>query len=69
MLLELRSQSVYEQNKLQDVGGEDDANEFDVTAVTEKTLDNDDEAALRGKDILISYGSRIVASIIRNLKV
>ena len=50
MLLELRSQSLYEQTKLQDVGGEDDANESDVTAVSKKTLDNDDEAALRGKD-------------------
>ena len=50
-LLELRSQSVNEQSKLQDTGGEDDANESDVTAVTEKTLDNDDETTLRGKDL------------------
>ena len=49
-LLELRSQSVNEQNKLQDTGGEDNANESDITAVTEKTLDNDDETTLRGKD-------------------
>ena len=48
-LLELRSQSVNEQNKLQDTGDEDDANESDVTAATEKTLDNDDETTLRGE--------------------
>ena len=46
MLLELRRQSVYEQKKLQDVGGEDDANEDDVTAIT----DNDDETTLRGNN-------------------
>ena len=70
-LLELRSQSVYEQNKLQDVGGEDDANESDVTAVTKNILENDDETTLKGKDFffLINYGPRVVASIIRNLKV
>ena len=48
-MLELRSQSVNEQNKLQDTGGEDNANESDVTAATEKTLDNDDETTLRGE--------------------
>ena len=49
-LLELRSRSVNEQNKLQDVGGEDDANESDVTADTEKRLEDDDETSLRGKE-------------------
>ena len=48
-LLELRSQSFNEQNKLQDSGDEDDANESDITADTEKTLDNDDETTLRGE--------------------
>ena len=48
-MLKLRSQSVNEQNKLQDTGDEDDANECDITAATEKTLDNDDETTLRGE--------------------
>ena len=47
MLLELRSRSVNELNKLQDAGGEDDANVSDVTTATEKILD-DDETTLRG---------------------
>ena len=49
-LLELRSRSVNEQNKLQYAGGENDANESDVTTATEKSLDNDDETTLRGKE-------------------
>ena len=49
-LLELRSRCGNEQNKLQDAGGEDDANESDITAVTEQTLNNDDETNLRGKE-------------------
>ena len=51
-LLELRSRSVTEQNKLQDGGKVDNANEYDVTTATEKTLDND-EANLRGKMFLV----------------
>ena len=47
-MLELRTQSVNEQKKLQDTGGENDANESDVTAATEKTLNTDDETTLRG---------------------
>ena len=50
-LLELWSRSVKEQNKLQNVGEEDNANESDVTTATEKTLDNNDEAALRGEKL------------------
>ena len=50
MLMGLRSQSVYEQNKLQDTGGEDDANESDITTATEKTLNTDDETTLRGEE-------------------
>ena len=49
-LLDLRNRSVNEQNKPQDTGGEDDANKSDVTAATEKTLDNGDETTLRGKE-------------------
>ena len=49
-LLELRSRPVNEQNKLQDTGEEDDASESDITTVTEKSLDNDDETTLRGKE-------------------
>ena len=49
-LSELRSRSVREQNELQEAGGEDNANESDMTATTEKTLDNDDETTLRGKE-------------------
>ena len=48
-LLKLRSRSVNEQNKLQDVGGEDNANKSDVTAATEKTLNTDDETTIRGE--------------------
>ena len=46
-----------EQNKLQDVGKEDNANEYDVITATEKTVDND-EANLRGEEfsVMISYG-------------
>ena len=56
-LLELRSQSLTEQNKLQDVGKEDNANKYDVTTATEKTLNND-EANLRGEEfsVMITYG-------------
>ena len=48
-----------EQNVLQDGGKEDNANEYDVTAATEKTLDND-EANLRGEEfsVMITYGLR-----------
>ena len=49
-LLELRSRSVNEQNKLQYIGGENDANESDVTTATEKSLDYD-EANLRGEEL------------------
>ena len=57
-----------EQNKLQDGGKEDNANEYDVTAATEKTLD-DDEANLRGKEfsVMITYGLRDFESIIEEL--
>ena len=41
-----------EQNKLQDGGKEDNANEFDVATATEKTLDND-EADLRGEEFSV----------------
>ena len=57
-LLELRSRSVNEQNKLQDTGEENDANEFDVKIATEKLLD-DDETNLRGP-----RGPRVVTSFI-----
>ena len=55
-LLELRSQSVKEQNKLKDEGKEENANEYDVTAATEKTLDND-KSNLRGEEfsVIITY--------------
>ena len=48
-----------EQNKLQDGGKENSANEYDDTAATEKTLDND-EANLRGEEfsIIITDGLR-----------
>ena len=49
-LLDLRNRFVNEQNKLQDAGGEDNADESDITTATEKTLDNDDETTLRGKE-------------------
>ena len=49
-LLELRNRSVKEKNKLQDAGGEDDANESDISTATEKTLDNDEETTLRGNN-------------------
>ena len=49
-LLELRSRSVKEQNKLQDAGGEDDENESGVTTAAEEKLHNDDETSLRGKE-------------------
>ena len=49
-LLELRSRSVKEKNKLQDAGGEDDANESDITTAAEKTLQTDDQTTLRGKE-------------------
>ena len=48
-LLQLRSRSVSEQNKLQDAGGKDEANESNDTTGTEKTLDNNDETTLRGE--------------------
>ena len=56
-LLELRSRSVKEQNRLQDGGKEGNANEYDVTAAAEKTLDND-ESNLRGEEfsVIITYG-------------
>ena len=67
-LLELRSQSVTEQNKLQDPGKEDNANEYDVTTATEKTLNND-EANLRGEEfsVMITYGLRAFDSYIEEL--
>ena len=49
-LLDLRKRSVNEQNKLQDAGGEDNANKSDITTATEKTLDTDDETSLRGEE-------------------
>ena len=49
MLLELKSRAVNEQNKLQNATGKDDANESDVTAATEKSLDNNNETTLRGE--------------------
>ena len=51
-LLELRNWSVTEQNKLPDAGKENNANKYDVTAATEKTLDND-EANLRGEEFSV----------------
>ena len=48
-LLEFWSRSANEQNKLQDAGRKNHANESDVTTATEKTLDNDDETTLRGE--------------------
>ena len=67
-LLQLRSQSVTEQNKLQDPGKEDNANEYDVTTATEKTLNND-EANLRGEEflVMITYGLRAFDSYIEEL--
>ena len=50
MLLELRSRAVNEQNKLQNTGGKDDANESDITTATEKSLDNNNETTLRGEE-------------------
>ena len=52
-----------EQNKLQDAGKENNANEYDVTTATEKTLDND-EANLRGEEfsVMITYGLRAIDS-------
>ena len=47
-LLDLRKRSVNKQNKLQDAGAEDNANESDFTTATEKTLKTDDETTLRG---------------------
>ena len=46
-----------EQNRLQDGGKEGNANEYDVTAAAEKTLDND-ESNLRGEEfsVIITYG-------------
>ena len=57
-----------EQNKLQDAGKEDNANEYDVTAATEKTLDND-EANLRSEEfsVMITYGLRDFDSFIEEL--
>ena len=57
-----------EQNKLQDAGKEDNENEYDVTAATEKTLDND-EANLRGEEfsVMITYGLRDFDSFIEEL--
>ena len=45
-----------EQNKLQDGGKEDNANEYDVTAATKKRLDND-ESNLRGEEFLVMISS------------
>ena len=50
-LLGLRSWCVTEQKKLQDAGGEDDANESDLTNAAEKKLPNDEETNLRGKEV------------------
>ena len=52
-----------EQNKLQDAGKENNANEYDVTTATEKTLDND-EVNLRGEEfsVMITYGLRAIDS-------
>ena len=50
MLLKLRSRAVNEENKLQNAGGKDDANESDVTTATEKSLDNSNETTLRGEE-------------------
>ena len=57
-----------EQNKLQDGGKEDNANEYDVTAASEKTLDND-EANLRGEEfsLMITDGLRAFDSFIEEL--
>ena len=57
-----------EQNKLQDGGKKDNANEYDVKAATEKTLDND-EANLRGEEftVMITYGVRDFDSFIAEL--
>ena len=57
-----------EQNKLQDGGKEDNANEYDVTAAAEKTLDND-ESSLRGEEflVIITYGVRDFDSFIEEL--
>ena len=41
-----------EQNRLQDGGKEDNANEYDVTSATEKTMDND-EANLTGEEFSV----------------
>ena len=50
MLLKLRSRAVNEQNKLQNAGGKDDANESDVTTAIEKSLDNKNETIFRGEE-------------------
>ena len=57
-----------EQNELQDTGKEESANKYDVTAATEKTLDND-EANLRGEEfsVMIPYGLRYFDSFIEEL--
>ena len=67
-LLKLRSRSVLEQNKLQDGGKEDNANEYDVTTATEETLNND-EANLRGEEfsVMITYGLGAFDSFIEEL--
>ena len=67
-LLELRSQSLTEQNKLQDGGKEDNANEVDVTTATEETLNND-EANLRGEEfsVMITDSLRAFDSLIKEL--
>ena len=57
-----------EQNKLQDGGKEENANDYDVTTATEKTPDND-EANLRGDEfsVMITYGLRAFDSFIEEL--
>ena len=57
-----------EQNVLQDGGKEDNANEYDFTAATEKTLDND-ESNLRGEEfsLTITFGLRDFDNVIEEL--
>ena len=57
-----------EQNKLQDGGKEDNANEHDVTTATEKSQDGG-EANLRGKkfSVMITDGLRVFDSFIEEL--
>ena len=56
------------QNKQQDAGKKDNANEYDVTAAIKKTLDND-EANLRGEEfsVMITDGLRAFDSFIQEL--